>query len=138
MVSKAAGQLDAHADDLGIAPSFIDETLATPAVRAAVRAGTSDARVTAIGRRPALDELPVTSGTLDEALVGERESHFRVDGDLRPVATSFYDRDRLPLDEPIAGPAVVFHLDTTTVVPPTWVARADASGNLILTKGGAE
>ena len=27
MVSKAAGQLDAHADDLGIAPSFLDETL---------------------------------------------------------------------------------------------------------------
>jgi len=36
-----------------------------------------------------------------------------------------------------AGPAVVFHFDTTTVVPPGWSACADASGNLILNKGGA-
>jgi hypothetical protein len=35
IASKAAGQLDAHADDLGIAPSFIDETSRRPAVRAA-------------------------------------------------------------------------------------------------------
>ncbi len=73
-------------------------------------------------------------GSLDEALVGESESHFRVDGVLRPVTTRFYDRDLLPLDESIAGAAVVFHLDTTTVVPPGWSARADASGNLMLNR----
>jgi N-methylhydantoinase A len=97
-----------------------------------------NARVTAIGKRPTLDELPVQSGSLAEALVGEGEGHFRVDGRLQAVTTRFYDRNKLPLDEPVAGPAVVFHLDTTTVVPPTWSARADASGNLILTKGGAQ
>jgi N-methylhydantoinase A len=43
---------------------------------------------------------------------------------------------RLPLDDQLAGPAVVFHPDTTTVVPPGWAARADSSGNLILTRGG--
>jgi N-methylhydantoinase A len=96
-----------------------------------------NARVTAIGRRPALAELPVTGGTLEEALVGESESHFRVDGELRPVPTRFYDRHLLPLDETIPGPAVIFHLDTTTVVPPSWNARADRSGNLILAKEGA-
>jgi N-methylhydantoinase A/oxoprolinase/acetone carboxylase beta subunit len=97
-----------------------------------------NARVTAIGKRPTLDELPVASGRLVGALVGEGEGHFRVDGKLQAVATRFYDRDKLPLDESIEGPAVVFHLDTTTVVPPTWSARADASGNLIMTKGGAQ
>jgi N-methylhydantoinase A/oxoprolinase/acetone carboxylase beta subunit len=97
-----------------------------------------NARVTAVGKRPTLDELPVVSGSLEEALVGESEGHFRVNGELQAVRTRFYDRSKLPLDEPVAGPAVVFHLDTTTVVPPSWTARADASGNLILTKGGAQ
>ena len=93
-----------------------------------------NARVTAIGRRPSLDSLPVTSGTLVDALVGENESVFRVDGTLQALETRFYDRNLLPLDEALPGPAVVFHLDTTTVVPPGWDARADVSGNLILTK----
>jgi N-methylhydantoinase A len=96
-----------------------------------------NARVTAIGKRPTLDKLPVVSGTLTDALVGESEGHFRVDGVLQAVSTRFYDRNLLPLDESFGGPAVVFHLDTTTVVPPGWLARADASGNLILTKGDA-
>ena len=97
-----------------------------------------NARVTAVGKRPTLDELPVASGSLAEALVGEGEGHFRVDGRLQAVTSRFYDRNKLPIDQEVAGPAVVFHLDTTTVVPPAWSARADASGNLILTKGGAQ
>lgn len=96
-----------------------------------------NARVTAVGKRPTLDELPVTSGTLADALVGESQGHFRVASELRALPTRFYDRGALPLDESFAGPAIVFHLDTTTVVPPGWHGRADASGNLMLTKGGA-
>jgi N-methylhydantoinase A/oxoprolinase/acetone carboxylase beta subunit len=95
-----------------------------------------NARVTAVGKRPSLDELPVTSGTLAAALVGEGEGHFRVGGELQALQTRFYDRRLLPLGEWFDGPAVVFHPDTTTVVPPRWRARADRSGNLILTKGG--
>jgi N-methylhydantoinase A len=93
-----------------------------------------NARVTAIGTRPTLDELPVASGSLDEALLGESESLFRVDGRLQALPTRFFDRALLPLGESLTGPAVVFHLDTTTVVPPGWTARADVSGNLILTR----
>jgi len=96
-----------------------------------------NARVTAIGRRPPLESLPVATGSVKEALVGESEGVFRVEGSLQALSTRFYDRTLLPLDETIAGPAVVFHLDTTTVVPPDWDATADASGNLILRKVGA-
>jgi N-methylhydantoinase A len=96
-----------------------------------------NARVSAIGRRATLDPPPVSSGSLEDALVGESEGGFRVDGTLQTLPTRFYDRNLLPLDEALAGPAVVFHLDTTTVVPPGWNARADASGNLLLTKVGA-
>jgi N-methylhydantoinase A len=97
-----------------------------------------NARVTAIGRRPALDPPPVSTGTLSEALVGQSEGVFRVDGELQAVPTRFYDRNLLPLDETLSGPAVIFHLDTTTVVPPGWSGRADGSGNVLLTKVGAE
>ncbi len=96
-----------------------------------------NARVTAIGRRPTLDALPVASGSLEDALVSRNEGIFRVDGTLQALQTSFFDRTLLPLDETIPGPAVVFHPDTTTVVPPGWNARADGSGNLILKKVGA-
>jgi N-methylhydantoinase A/oxoprolinase/acetone carboxylase beta subunit len=96
-----------------------------------------NARVTVIGRRPALDAPPVASGSFGRALVGENDGVFRVDGSLQALPTRFYDRNLLPLDETLAGPVVVFHPDTTTVVPPGWNARTDASGNLILTKGGA-
>jgi N-methylhydantoinase A/oxoprolinase/acetone carboxylase beta subunit len=94
-----------------------------------------NARVTAIGRRPALDAVSVAGGTLADALVGESSSQFRVNGGLRAFPTSYLDRSRLPLEESFAGPAVVFHADTTTVVPPGWDATAQRSGNLILKKG---
>lgn len=96
-----------------------------------------NARVTAVGRRPSLDSVPVTNGRLDAALVGTSESVFRVGGTLQALVTRFYDRGLLPLDESFTGPAVIFHLDTTTVVPPGWNAQADTSGNLILAKVSA-
>ena len=80
-----------------------------------------NARVTAIGKRPALDELPV-----DERQPRARRSSARAratsasTAQLQALPTRFYDRATLPLDEAFAGPAVVFHLDTTTVVPPGW------------------
>jgi N-methylhydantoinase A len=93
-----------------------------------------NARMTAIGRRPALDAVSVAGGTLADALLDQSTSYFRVDGRLRALKTSHYERSRLPLEESFVGPAVVFHLDTTTVVPPEWRATAHRSGNLILEK----
>jgi N-methylhydantoinase A/oxoprolinase/acetone carboxylase beta subunit len=94
-----------------------------------------NARVSAVGRRPALAGVRSGSGDSDRALIGERESTFRVNGALESLPTSFYDRQRLPVDEPLAGPAIVFHPDTTTLVPPRWHFRAERSGNLILRRG---
>jgi N-methylhydantoinase A len=91
-----------------------------------------NARVSAVGRRPALAAVHTGSGDVGRALVGERESVFRVNGALESVATRFYDREALPVGEPLAGPAIVFHPDTTTLVPPRWSLEASGSGNLIL------
>ena len=92
-----------------------------------------NARVTALGRRPTVDALPVTSGTLDDARVDTQPVRF-ADGER---ATPFYLRAALPLGEAFAGPAIVLHPDTTTVIPPGWSGCADAAGNLILTREGA-
>ena len=58
----------------------------------------------------------------------------RADDELRTFRTPHYDRARLPVDEPFAGPAVIFQRDTTTLVPPGWQACADQAGNLLLAR----
>jgi len=93
-----------------------------------------NARVSAVGRRPVLNAVGSSAGDLDRALVGERESTFRVDGELQSLPTRFYDRQLLPAGETVPGPAIVFHPDTTTLVPPHWSFGAQESGNLILLK----
>jgi N-methylhydantoinase A len=91
-------------------------------------------RVTAVGRRPKLAGVAAVPGSQKEALLGEGESVFRQNGRLAAFATRFFERSRLPHDEPIQGPAVFFQRDTTIVLPPDWTARADAAGNLILSR----
>jgi N-methylhydantoinase A len=88
-------------------------------------------RVTANGKRPRIEQLPV-SATGGDPLLGDGESVFRRNGSLTAYPTRYYERSLLPVGEAFEGAAVVFQRDTTTVVPPGWTARADASGSLIL------
>jgi len=46
-----------------------------------------------------------------------------------------YQREKLPLDAIIEGPAVLEQLDATTVVEPGDRAASDADGNLIIEIG---
>ncbi|HVY82029.1 MAG TPA: hydantoinase B/oxoprolinase family protein, partial [Steroidobacteraceae bacterium] len=46
--------------------------------------------------------------------------------------TPVYERDRLPTDQRIAGPAIIFDRTSTTVVEPGWGATVRARGELIL------
>lgn len=98
IASKAAGQLDAHADDLGIDPGFVDQTLATPAVRAAIRAGMRDDRVTAIGRRQ-LETRGVNNSPLDE-LSGMTRDAVRqfATTEVAPIAEHIHRHDDLVPD----------------------------------------
>jgi N-methylhydantoinase A len=50
------------------------------------------------------------------------------------VDTTVYARDDLGPGTELAGPLVVEQLDSTTVVPPSWLLRVDAHGNLRLAK----
>jgi N-methylhydantoinase A len=84
-------------------------------------------RVTAFVKRPRIERQPA-SRSEGEALLGEGESVFG----RQAHPTRYYERSRLRTGDAIAGAAVVFQRDATTVVPPGWAARADASGNLVL------
>jgi N-methylhydantoinase A len=57
---------------------------------------------------------------------------WRVNGALESLPTRHLDRARLPVGEPLDGPAVVFQRDATVAVPPGWRATATAAGPLIL------
>ena len=91
-------------------------------------------RVTATGVRPKVERLSVGEGDIDGALIGEGETVFRVDGALTTLRTRHFDRASLPVDEELAGPAIVFQRDTTVLVPPEWRCCAQRSGNLILAR----
>ena len=66
-------------------------------------------------------------GATTDARAAERLVHF---GPAGFVPTPIYARSRLPLGVELPGPAVIEQADTTTVVPPGWMARVDESGNL--------
>lgn len=89
-------------------------------------------RVTATGKRPKLGPPCVRAGSLADALLGEGESVFRQGGSLTRLPTQYLERARLPLEEAVPGPAVIFQRDATALVPPDWSALADPSGNLLL------
>jgi N-methylhydantoinase A/oxoprolinase/acetone carboxylase beta subunit len=91
-------------------------------------------RVTAVGVRPKLGEPKPSAGDLTEALLGEGEGVFRQNGSIDVQPTRYLERARLPMDEAVPGPAVVFQRDTTILVPPNWSARSVPSGNLILSR----
>jgi N-methylhydantoinase A len=49
----------------------------------------------------------------------------------RPILTALYEREGLAPGNIVVGPAIIFQLDTTTVVPPDWAATVDGWGNLV-------
>lgn len=74
-------------------------------------------------------------GSLEQALIRMDETMFRIDGELSPFQTSFYDRSRLPVGEDIGGPAVILQTDSTTVIPPDCSVRVEESGSMIIKVG---
>lgn len=95
-------------------------------------------RVTAIGEVPKIGIPEATGGTsLDDALIRTAETIFRDGVDLKAFETRFYDRERLPVDRQIPGPAIILQTDSTTVVPPDCTAEAQSTGCLIIRLGNA-
>lgn len=58
------------------------------------------------------------------------------DGRGNQVPAQIWRRADLPPKKALPGPVIVEQLDSTTVVPPGWMVRCDAYGNLDLTREG--
>jgi N-methylhydantoinase A/oxoprolinase/acetone carboxylase beta subunit len=93
-------------------------------------------RITGIGQMPKI-ELPRLSqgGDLTDAALDVTQCHFRQDGELQTMATPLYERDKLPVDKIVEGPAIILQKDTTTIIPPGARATAQAEGNLLIETG---
>ena len=93
-------------------------------------------RLTGLAETPKIQRpRPLSGGSLESAAIKRGESAFRVDGELRPVDTSFYRRDRLPIGERVPGPAIILQTDSTTVVPPRCTFVQEPVGNLTIRIG---
>ena len=71
---------------------------------------------------------PPAGGSLARALDATRAVWFDEYSGWRDTAV--YRRERLPIDERIAGPAIIEQPDTTTVVYPGQTCRVEPSGNM--------
>lgn len=90
-------------------------------------------RVSGVGKTPKLVEIPLEGErSMEAARLKEGEVYFGKDGSPVAFATTFYDRDRVPVGEVVEGPAVLLQGDTTTVLPPDTSAVLDESGNLLV------
>ena len=78
--------------------------------------------------KPALPRIDRTGGTLDGAISGTRSVIF--DGTTHQVTV--FNRDRLPPQQQLAGPALIEEGGSTTVVPLHWTAELDLAGCLLL------
>jgi N-methylhydantoinase A/oxoprolinase/acetone carboxylase beta subunit len=96
-------------------------------------------RVRGIGLMPELEVPEVEHGleSPEQALTHEGEAWFRVDGELKPVATRYYDREQLLAGNQLEGPAFVNQYDSTTVIPPGIGAHVDRFGNIVIEVGAS-
>ncbi len=87
-----------------------------------------NARVSAYGvvARPATERYQSGAASLDAALIERRPVRF--DGAVHDCPV--WERERLPADAELRGPAIVEEFGATTVVLPGWRGTVDAWGNL--------
>jgi N-methylhydantoinase A len=101
-----------------------------------IRAALVNLNCSVVGTRPPVDlALLLDRGRRGAILADARIAH-------RPVwfgtgwrETPVYDRERLPADAGLTGPAVLEQMDTTIVVPPGDRMSQDADGNLLIAVG---
>lgn len=79
--------------------------------------------------KPELQRISA-DGSLDDARVGTRHTYMPENGGWSDVP--LYDRERLPANVRVKGPAIVEQMDSTTLVLPDQWADVDQFGNLIV------
>ena len=83
--------------------------------------------VVPVGKPYAEPEVPAAEDAVD-AQMGQATVVFREGA----FPTSLYLRERLHCGNRVPGPALVLQMDSTTVIPPGWVAQVDEWRNLVI------
>ena len=82
---------------------------------------------------PAEKPLPQPEDRADESPREAQEGEARVVFRDGAYLTPLYRRDLLHCGNRVPGPALVLQMDSTTVIPPGWVAEVDTWNNLVIT-----
>jgi len=97
-----------------------------------IRAVLVNLHTAVIGVRPRIDLAALGRGAHAKDAAGAKVSERDVWFDGGWHRTPIYARERLPLEQAIAGPAIIEQLDCTTVLEPGCRARLDVHGNLLV------
>ncbi|MDD9149013.1 MULTISPECIES: hydantoinase/oxoprolinase family protein [unclassified Sporolactobacillus] len=94
-------------------------------------------RVTGIGNMPKIADPDFSEGvhSLIKAKVKTAPAWFRSDGSLKTFDTPHYQKETLPINEPIPGPCIILQKDTTSVIPPDCTATMLANGSILVEIG---
>lgn len=87
-------------------------------------------RLQAIGKVPRAPLSRQRAAAAENPCVGRRPVYFGQDHGW--VETDILARERLPLDTPMQGPAIIDEMSSTTVVPPGHPFRIDPIGNIVI------
>ena len=79
-------------------------------------------------KKPNAEEQVAGQMSPATALIGETEVIFQQGA----LVSAVYQREQLLCGNRLTGPALVIQMDSTTVVPPSWVGVVDSFGNLLL------
>ncbi len=102
-----------------------------------IRAAVVNANCSVIGTRPPLDLTTLIDPANRRASTRlALRGHRRVCFDGAWHDTPIYQRELLPMDASVDGPAILEQMDTTILIPPGDHAAGDATGNIIVTIGG--
>lgn len=86
---------------------------------------------------PQLERRPIISNA-DAEPASRRVAIFADTGRALEHSVNVYSRESLVPGTKINGPAIITQYDTTTVLPPDWLARVDSVSNLILERSEKE
>ena len=96
----------------------------------------ANVRVRAVGVMPGLSAPQVARGSStppEGSLKLTADAWFRDGGELKQVATAFYERTELLAGNVVEGPAIITQFDSTSVIPPGFTCTVDGVGNLVIT-----
>ena len=108
-----------------------------------IRAQIVNVNTSVTGRRPEVDlsgliDYNARAGSVAAAQTASRPVWFDAGGEGSGWQdTPVYDREKLPLDAQLAGPAILEQMDTTILIEPQDSMVSDDDGNILVTVGRA-